>query len=75
MVANTQPLNVYGIPAVTVPCGFSQSGLPIGLTFAGPHFSERRILALARAFEQATDWHKRRPALSPTMTVPPVPQA
>src|SRR5262245_15189387 len=75
MIANTQPLNLYGIPAVTVPCGFSQSGLPIGLTFAGPHFSEGRILALARTFEQATEWHKRRPALSPTMTVPPVPQA
>jgi aspartyl-tRNA(Asn)/glutamyl-tRNA(Gln) amidotransferase subunit A len=72
IIANTQPLNLYGIPAVTVPCGFSQSGLPIGLTFAGPHFSEGRILALARAFEQATDWHKRRPALSPTMPVPPV---
>jgi aspartyl-tRNA(Asn)/glutamyl-tRNA(Gln) amidotransferase subunit A len=75
MIANTQPLNLYGIPAVTIPCGFSRSGLPIGLTFAGPHYSEGRILALARAFEQATDWHKRRPALSPTMTVPPVPQA
>jgi aspartyl-tRNA(Asn)/glutamyl-tRNA(Gln) amidotransferase subunit A len=72
MIANTQPLNLYGIPAVTVPCGFSQSGLPIGLTFAGPHFSEGRILALARAFEQATDWHKRRPLLSPTMPVPSV---
>ena len=72
IIANTQPFNVYGIPAVTVPCGFSKSGLPIGLTFAGPHFSEGRILALARAFERATEWHKRRPAVSPTMPVPPV---
>ena len=72
IIANTQPFNVYGIPAVTVPCGFSKSGLPMGLTFAGPHFSEGRILALARAFERATEWHKRRPAVSPTMPVPPV---
>lgn len=70
IIANTQPFDVYGIPAVTVPCGFSGSGLPIGLTFAGPRFSESKILALARAFEQATDWHKRRPALSSTMAVP-----
>lgn len=75
MIANTSPFNVYGIPAVTVPCGFSKSGLPMGLTFAGPRFSEGKLLALARAFEQATEWHKRRPALSPTMPVPPVPDA
>ena len=47
-----QPFNVHGIKAVTVPCGFSKSGLPMGLTFAGPHFSEGKILALARAFER-----------------------
>jgi len=72
IIANTGPFDVYGIPALTVPCGFSSSGLPIGLTFAGPRFSEGRILALARAFEQATDWHTRRPALSHTMAVPPL---
>jgi aspartyl-tRNA(Asn)/glutamyl-tRNA(Gln) amidotransferase subunit A len=70
MVANTQPFNIYGIPAVTVPCGFSKSGLPIGLTLAGPRFSEARILALARQFELATEWHKRRPSLSPATPVP-----
>jgi aspartyl-tRNA(Asn)/glutamyl-tRNA(Gln) amidotransferase subunit A len=74
-IANTLPFNVYGIPAVTVPCGFSKSGLPIGVTFAGPRFSEGKLLALARAFEQATEWHKRRPVLSPTMPVPPVPES
>jgi len=72
IIANTQPFNVYGIPAVTVPCGYSKSGLPIGLTFAGPHFAEGKILALARTFERATEWHKRRPPLLPTMPVPPV---
>jgi aspartyl-tRNA(Asn)/glutamyl-tRNA(Gln) amidotransferase subunit A len=73
MVANTQPFDVYGIPAVTLPCGFSTSGLPIGISFAGPHFSEGKLLALGRAFEQATEWHKRRPPLSPATVVPPVP--
>jgi len=46
--------------------------LPIGLTIAGPRFSEGKLLALARAYEQATDWHKRRPALAPNMAVPNV---
>jgi aspartyl-tRNA(Asn)/glutamyl-tRNA(Gln) amidotransferase subunit A len=73
VIANTSPFNLYGIPAISVPCGFSRSGLPIGLTFAGPRFSEGKLLALARAFEQATEWHKRRPALSPSIPVPPVP--
>jgi aspartyl-tRNA(Asn)/glutamyl-tRNA(Gln) amidotransferase subunit A len=73
VIANTSPFNLYGIPAISVPCGYSTAGLPIGLTFAGPRFSEGKLLALARAFEQATEWHKRRPALSPSMPVPPVP--
>ena len=49
---NCPPFNVYGIPAISVPCGFSRSGLPIGLMIAGPHFSEGRVLALARAYEK-----------------------
>ena len=69
---NTTPYDMYGIPAISVPCGFSQSGLPIGLTIAGPRFSEGKIMALARAYEQATDWHKRRPVLTPDMPVPNV---
>jgi aspartyl-tRNA(Asn)/glutamyl-tRNA(Gln) amidotransferase subunit A len=55
--------NVYGIPAISVPCGFSKGGLPIGLTIAGPHFSESRVFALAHAYEQATHWHLQRPPL------------
>jgi aspartyl-tRNA(Asn)/glutamyl-tRNA(Gln) amidotransferase subunit A len=65
--------NVYGVPAISVPCGFSSSGLPIGLTIAGPHFSDSRVLALASAYEKATDWHKRRPPLTPDTPVPPIP--
>jgi len=67
---NTAPFDVYGIPALTVPCGFSKSGLPVGLMIAGPHFSEGKVLALAYAFEQATDWHKRKPVLTPDTPVP-----
>jgi aspartyl-tRNA(Asn)/glutamyl-tRNA(Gln) amidotransferase subunit A len=69
---NTGQFNVYGIPAVSVPCGFTDAGLPVGLMIAGPRFSEGRVLALARAFEQATDWHSRRPALAPDTPVPPL---
>ncbi len=70
--SNTAPFDVYGIPALTLPCGFSQSGLPVGLTIAGPHFSEGKVLALAYAFQQATDWHKRKPNLTPGMHIPPL---
>jgi aspartyl-tRNA(Asn)/glutamyl-tRNA(Gln) amidotransferase subunit A len=66
--------NVFGIPAITVPCGFSASGLPIGLMIAGPRFSEGKIFALASAYEKATEWHTRRPKLNPEMLVPPVPR-
>ena len=65
--------NAYGLPAISVPCGFSQSGLPIGLMIAGPHFAESKVLALAHAYEQATDWHKRRPPLTPETPVPEIP--
>lgn len=69
---NTAPFDVYGIPALTLPCGFSKSGLPVGLMIAGPHFSEGKLLALAYAFQQATDWHMRKPPLSPETPVPPI---
>ena len=59
---NTQPFDVYGLPAISVPCGFTRSGLPIGMQISGPNFNESRVLALAHAYEQATEWHKRRPA-------------
>jgi aspartyl-tRNA(Asn)/glutamyl-tRNA(Gln) amidotransferase subunit A len=70
--SNCVPFNTFGNPAVTLPCGFSKSGLPIGLMIAGPRFSEGRVLALANAYEKATEWHKRRPKLSLDMTVPPI---
>ena len=60
---NTRPFNAYGLPTISIPCGFTSAGLPIGLQIAGPRFGEGRVLAFAHAFEQATDWHKRSPAL------------
>lgn len=70
VTSNCSPFNVLGIPAISLPCGFSKSGLPIGLMIAGPRFSEGKVLALARAYEAATEWHKRRPPLSATTPVP-----
>ena len=67
---NTQPFDAYGIPAISIPCGFTSTGLPVGLMIAGPRFSEGRVLAVARAYEQATEWHKRKPPLKPDMAVP-----
>jgi aspartyl-tRNA(Asn)/glutamyl-tRNA(Gln) amidotransferase subunit A len=60
---NTRPFNAYGLPAVSVPCGFAKNGLPIGLQIVGPPWGEESVLRLAHAFEQATDAGKRRPVL------------
>jgi aspartyl-tRNA(Asn)/glutamyl-tRNA(Gln) amidotransferase subunit A len=67
---NTGQFNIYGIPAISTPCGFSSAGLPVGLMIAGPRFSEGRVLALAHAYERATDWHSRKPPLAPDTPVP-----
>jgi len=58
LLRNTRPFNVWGLPAISVPCGFTQSGLPIGLQIAGPQWREDLVLRLAHAYEQATAWHK-----------------
>jgi len=60
---NTRPFNCYGLPTISIPCGFTNSGLPIGLQIAGPRFAEGRVLAFAHAFEQATAWHQLTPTL------------
>jgi aspartyl-tRNA(Asn)/glutamyl-tRNA(Gln) amidotransferase subunit A len=59
----TLSANLAGIPGMSVPCGFSAAGLPIGLQLLGPHFSEGRLFRVAYNFEQATDFHRRRPPL------------
>jgi aspartyl-tRNA(Asn)/glutamyl-tRNA(Gln) amidotransferase subunit A len=61
LIRNTTPFNVYGLPTISIPCGFTSSGLPIGMQISGPRFGEAKVLALAHAYEQATDWHTRRP--------------
>ncbi len=60
---NTMPFNVLGLPAISIPCGFTQDGLSIGLQIAGHAFDEVGILRIAAAYEQATDWHRRHPDL------------
>jgi aspartyl-tRNA(Asn)/glutamyl-tRNA(Gln) amidotransferase subunit A len=60
---NTQPFDIYGLPTISIPCGFSRSGLPIGLQISGPNLGEPQVLALAHAFEQATEWHRRAPGV------------
>ena len=59
LLRNTRPFNIWGLPAISVPCGFTQSGLPLGLQIAGPHWREDLVLRLAYAYEQATAWHQR----------------
>ncbi len=63
LLRNTRPANVWGLPAISVPCGFTSAGLPIGLQIIGPHWREDAVLQLAYAYEQATDWRKRSPEL------------
>ena len=72
VTSNCTPFDIFGTPAISIPCGFSKDGLPIGLMIAGPHFSEGKVLALAQAYERATDWHSRKPPLTPETAVPPV---
>jgi aspartyl-tRNA(Asn)/glutamyl-tRNA(Gln) amidotransferase subunit A len=58
---NNSPFDVYGSPAISIPSGFTAGGLPIGLHIVGKHGAEATVLQLAYAYEQATEWHKRRP--------------
>jgi aspartyl-tRNA(Asn)/glutamyl-tRNA(Gln) amidotransferase subunit A len=58
---NTSVFDAYGIPVISVPCGFTSDGLPIGMQIAGAHWAEPNVLALAHAYEQATEWHTRHP--------------
>ena len=57
------PTNLSGLPSLTVPCGFSRTGLPIGLQIIGRPFDEATVLRIGQTYESATDWAKRRPAL------------
>ncbi len=59
----TSPFNMTGMPAISVPCGFTPSGLPVGLQLAGRPFDEPAVLRAAYAYQQATAWHARRPSI------------
>jgi aspartyl-tRNA(Asn)/glutamyl-tRNA(Gln) amidotransferase subunit A len=69
---NTMPFNIWGLPSISIPCGFSKSGLPVGLMVCGPHFTEGRLLALSHAYESVTPWHTMRPRLTANSIVPPI---
>jgi aspartyl-tRNA(Asn)/glutamyl-tRNA(Gln) amidotransferase subunit A len=55
--------NLAGVPAMSIPCGFSASGLPIGLQLMAKHFDEEMLFRVAKHFEQATEVHKKRPSI------------
>jgi len=60
----TRPSNLTGLPALSIPCGFASDGLPIGLQIIGRRWGEARLLAIALAYEEATDWHNSHPELA-----------
>ena len=58
---NTRPFNILGLPSISVPCGFTRAGLPIGLQISGAPWAEGNVLRLAHAYEQQTEWHRKHP--------------
>lgn len=64
MLRNTRPFNVWGIPTISLPCGFTKDGLPIGLQLASAPWHGIVLFQAAQAYEQATEWHKRMPSLA-----------
>jgi len=63
MLRNTRPFNILGLPTLSVPCGFTKTGLPIGMQITGAPWAEADVLLLAQAYEQQTSWHTHRPNL------------
>jgi Asp-tRNA(Asn)/Glu-tRNA(Gln) amidotransferase A subunit family amidase len=61
MLRNTRPFNVWGIPTISIPCGFTFDSLPIGLQLAAAPWREELLLQVAHTYQHATDWHKRMP--------------
>ena len=69
---NNVAFDVFGLPAISLPCGFTASGLPIGVQIVGRHFAEPTLLAVAEAYQRATDWHERRPPLASFTKTPAI---
>ena len=61
LIRMNRPANFTGFPAISIPCGFTRSGLPIGMALHGPEWGEAKLLRIALAYEQATEWHLRHP--------------
>jgi aspartyl-tRNA(Asn)/glutamyl-tRNA(Gln) amidotransferase subunit A len=59
----TISINLAGVPAISIPCGFTTAGLPVGLQLIGRHFDEGTLLRVAHAYENSTDWHRRKPPI------------
>jgi aspartyl-tRNA(Asn)/glutamyl-tRNA(Gln) amidotransferase subunit A len=56
--------NLAGIPGISIPCGFDDKQLPIGLQILSPAFSEEKLLRIAQMYEKQTDWHKKKPRIN-----------
>ena len=67
----TVPLNLAGLPGLSMPCGFDGQGLPIGAQLIGPALGEAKVLSAAHAFQLDTDWHRRAPSSGPAGHLPP----
>lgn len=63
LVRNTHPWNIAGAPVLAIPCGFTQAGLPIGMSLVGGMWQEPLLLRVGHAYQRLTDWHLRRPPL------------
>ncbi|HWN92920.1 MAG TPA: amidase family protein, partial [Verrucomicrobiae bacterium] len=64
LIRFTRPFNLSGHPAASIPCGFTEGGLPMGLHIIGRPFDEATVLRVADAYQRVTDWHTRRPPLA-----------
>jgi aspartyl-tRNA(Asn)/glutamyl-tRNA(Gln) amidotransferase subunit A len=64
MWRNTRPFNLLAFPTISIPCGFTDAGMPIGLQLSGPPWQEVQLLQCAHAYEQVTNWHSRRPTIT-----------
>jgi aspartyl-tRNA(Asn)/glutamyl-tRNA(Gln) amidotransferase subunit A len=58
----TIPANLAGLPGMSIPCGFDEKAMPVGLQVVGNYFNEAKMLGIAHQFQLATDWHQRMPA-------------
>ncbi len=63
LIRNTNAFDVFGLPTISVPCGFSDDGLPVGLQITGPHLDESTVFRMAHVYEQAAGWFRRSPDL------------